>query len=680
VLLQVFIYASVDASQIEITAKEIHATETSVVAKNGVVVYYNNTIIKSESAVYNKIKKLLILDGKIEIIGYDGSKENVHHMEIYTQTQEVHFNELFLVSKNDIWFYSEDGEKKQGIYSLGESVLSSCEIENPLWKMMFSKSQFDSVNQYMKVYNAKVYLGDMPVFYFPYLAFSTNKQRTSGFLFPVLGYSSLEGILYEQPIFWALSKNMDIEFNPQIRTKRSVGIYSTFRFLDSPYSSGKLRLGYFKDKTSYVQNQNLKNNTHYGLEFNYQSSKIISDYLPQGFEDGIYINSTFLNDIDYLNLQKNHLSHFGLTPLQESRLNYFAQNNEYYGGVNVKYFIDTRQNVNQNKTLQILPSLEFHKYLDHFLVKNFTYSVDFKMNNFDRKQGTTMRQAEMQIPLELTASYFDNYLNISVGDTLYYSKFFFGNGLFTYDKFEYYSTIHQVKLFSDLEKQYNTFIHIIQPSVQYIKPGIESQKPTNFSSLDTTQKELFTVGLPEEKYIFRLSQYFYDKNIDLKFYQRMSQLYYPRRIHKLGDLSNEMQYNEKNWMIYSNIIYSYTYRKIKESSTRVDFYDDGYHVSLGHTYTAILPNNSLSIGSNDIDVGFTYQYSKHLSFQGDFAYGLNKSSGKQWRFGSMYHQDCWSISTSVRQDITPRPTGFTTDTTFYVQLNFIPFGGIGTQK
>ncbi len=36
------------------------------------------------------------------------------------------------------------------------------------------------------------------------------------------------------------------------------------------------------------------------------------------------------------------------------------------------------------------------------------------------------------------------------------------------------------------------------------------------------------------------------------------------------------------------------------------------------------------------------------------------------------------LAASVRQDITPRPTGFTTDNTFYVQLNFIPFGGVGT--
>jgi hypothetical protein len=59
---------------------------------------------------------------------------------------------------------------------------------------------------------------------------------------------------------------------------------------------------------------------------------------------------------------------------------------------------------------------------------------------------------------------------------------------------------------------------------------------------------------------------------------------------------------------------------------------------------------------------------------------VDDSSNNQWRFGGSYHRDCWSVDAAIRQQITPRPTGFTTDNSFYVQLNFIPFGGIGTGK
>jgi LPS-assembly protein len=678
--------AAADKSKIEITAKHIDAKKNVVTATDNVVVYYEDSVIKASSAHFDKTTKVLVLDGKIEMLGYEGSKVHTNHIEIHTDTKEVTFDELFLVSESDVWMFSKDAHKQDTNYTLGASLLSSCDISNPLWKMAFSRSLYDSDANYMKIYDAKVYLWDTPVFYTPYLAFSTNKERSSGLLFPAFGYSSNEGFLYEQPIFWAISPNMDLEFNPQIRTSRSIGFYSTFRFVDSKHSSGELRVGYFKDKTSYVENNLLPDDSHYGIEFNYESSKVFSDTLPEGFTDGLYINTTYLNDIDYLNLQKSHLEHFGLVPLQESRINYFAYNNDYYTGLNAKYFIDTREESN-DETLQILPSVQLHKYLNHFIWDNLTYSADLHVNNLHRQKGTTLRQVEFKVPLEFTTSFFDDFLNVSLGEEIYYSKFFFGNGDYAYDDLEYYSNIHKVRLFTDLTKKYDSFVHVLQPSLEYIKPGNEKQSPVDFSYLDENQTKLFTVGLPEEHYKFSLSQYFYDETMELKFFQRLTQKYYLNnslyREYKLADISNELQYNWNKWNVYNNMSYSHEYGKIRESSSRIELRQTEYHFSVGHTYKQILPDEEIFFDNydstaNDINFIFEYTLNKKFTVNGGFTYGLDDASENQWRFGGSYHRDCWSLAASVREEITPRPIGFTTDTSFYVQLNFIPFGGVGS--
>ena len=665
-----------EATKIEVTTNTLVTTKDSVEASGGVVVYYDRSVIKATSATYSKKTKLLILDGSIDMIGYQGTKEHAEHMEIHTNTKEVHFKKMFFSSENDVWLFTDKAHQLDGNYTFGRSVLSSCELDNPLWRLEFEHSLYDSQEKYMKLYHAKAYFLDIPFFYTPYLAFSTNTSRTSGVLFPGFGYSPLEGFLYEQPIFWAISQSMDIEFNPQIRTSRSVGLYSTFRFVDSAYSSGKLRIGYFKDKKEYTRENNLPNRSHYGIEFNYESSRVLGKNLPENFTDGLYINTTFLNDIDYLNLQENHLKHFGITPLQESRLNYFTYTDAYYFGLNAKYFIDTRPNVNQEKTLQILPSMQAHKYLDHLLWDNLTYSVDMKINNFHREKGATLRQAELRLPLEYTTSFFDDMLNVSLGEEFFYSKFFFNNGTFTYDAFKYYSNIHKIKFFTDLTKKYNDFIHVLQPSISYVKPGSETQTPVNFHLLKDEQKELFAVGLPEEQYDISLSQYFYDFDMKLKFYQRFSQKYYRNRKHKLTDMSNEMQYNFKEWSFYNNSVYSHEFHKLRESSTQLRLNKENYAVSVGHTYKEILPDLPQSSKANDIDFSFNYTYNDRLGFNGGMTYNIDEASSKQWRFGSSYHQDCWSIDAFVRQDITPRPTGFTTDPAYYVQFQFIPFGGV----
>ena len=673
------LHAAEEKNKIEVTAKHLDTTETTVKATDGVVVYYQDSVIKASSAFYDKKTKLLVLDGNVEMIGYMGTKEHIKHLEIQTESKEVTFEELFFVSENDVWLFSDTAERHEGNYTFGRSMLSSCDVNDPIWKMVFSHSLYDSEEKYMKVYDAKVYFWDVPIVYTPYLAFSTHKERSSGLLFPLLGYSADEGFIYEQPIFWAISPSMDMEFNPQIRTNRSIGLYATLRFVDSDHSSGTLRAGYFKDKESYVEENNLPNSSHYGLEFNYESSKIFSDKLPSGFTDGLYINTTFLNDIDYLNLQKTKLEHFGLVPLQESRLNYFLYNNDYYAGVNAKYFIDTRK-VDNDDTLQILPSAQLHKYLDHFLWDNLTYSVDFQVKNFDRKEGTTLKQAEMKIPLEFTTSFFDDFLNVSLAEDLYYSKFFFGNESYMYDEFEYYSSIHKVILFTDLTKNYDDFIHVLQPSLRYVRPGNESESPVNFDNLTEDQKELFSVGLPEEHYELSLSHYFYDKNMKLKFYQRFSQRYYTDRKYKYSDISNEMQYNWEKWQFYNDLVYALEFNKVRSSSSRISLREKEYYFTLGHTYKQVLVDQPNILPANDVSLYFGYTYNERINFNGGLTYNIDESSSKQWRFGGSYKQDCWSMAASVRQDITPRPTGYTTDNSFYVQFNFIPFGGIGTES
>jgi LPS-assembly protein len=649
-----------------------------VYATNGVVVYYQDSIIKAKSASYNKEKKILILDGRVEMVGYKGTKEHTDHLEIDTQTQEVNFEKLFFVTQNDIWLFSDKAHRNEGNYTLGNTILSSCEVKNPLWKMVFSYSQYDSIEKYMKVYNAKVYFWDIPIFYSPYLAFSTNNKRSSGLLFPLLGYTEKEGFVYEQPIFWAISESMDMEFNPQIRTNRSIGLYNTFRFVDSDHSSGKLRVGYFRDSKAYQTQENTSDRNHYGLEFLYDSSIVFQKYLPKDFTDGLYINSTFLSDIDYLNLQKTHLKHFGLVPLQESKLNYFLYNNDYYTGINAKYFIDTRKE-NNNDTLQILPSIQLHKYLNHLILDNLTYSVDMHINNFYRNQGTTMRQMELKVPLEFTTSFYDDFLNISIEEELYYSKFFFGNGNYFYDDFQYYSNIHKIRFFTDLTKKYNNFIHVLQPSIQYIKPGNEHEDPVGFDSLSPEQKELFAVGLPEEQYQIGINHYFYNKEMKLKFFQRLYQTYYPNREYKWADLKNEMQYKWKRWQLYNNLSYSYEFGKLRESSTRLSLYEHDYFFSLGHTYKKKLPDDVSSfVPANDILFNFRYTVNERVELNGGLTYNLDKTASTQWRLGGKYKQDCWNVEASIRQDITPRPTGSTKENNFYIQFNFVPFGGVGT--
>ncbi|BAF72836.1 LPS-assembly protein LptD [Sulfurovum sp. NBC37-1] len=665
-------------NKIEITAKHLNSTKTTVMATDGTVVYYQGSVIRSDRALYNKETYLLVLDGNIEMIGYQGTKEHMAHLEIHTDTKEVTFEELFFISKNDVWLFTQKANKKEGNYTFGQTVLSSCEVTDPTWKMVASRAVYDSEDKYMKAYDAKMYFKDVPILYTPYMAFSTDRQRKSGLLFPFVGYRESEGFIYEQPIYWAISDSMDLELNPQVRTERSLGMYGTFRFVDTDHSSGQMRVGYFQDSEAYQQRKNTKEREHYGAEIKYDSTRLISGLLPGGFKDELYLNAIYLNDVEYLNLQQSGFGDFGQVPIQESRLNYFLANDDYYFGLNAKYFIDTRLE-NNDKTIQQLPAIQLHKYLDSLIWNNLTYSVDFQLKNFDRIEGSTMKQAEMRVPFEFTTAFLDDFVNLSLGETFYYNKSFFGNDNYSYNDFQFYSNYHNAKIFSDLTKKYDSFVHVLQPSIEYLLPGSESQKPVDFETLDPRQKELFVVTPKEEYYALALSQYFYDNDMKLKFYQRISQRYYAARPYKYADLSNEMQYNWGKWQFYSDITYAWEFNEIRESSTRVSLNESSYNFSLSHTFKQQLSDTLIDVSANDINLNFGYRWSDHLRLNGGLTYNIDTSESKQWLFGGQYKQDCWGVSAALRQDITPRPEGeATTENSFYIQFDFTPFVSIGS--
>ncbi|MEA3491878.1 MAG: LPS-assembly protein LptD [Campylobacterota bacterium] len=692
-IITVVLFGWVNAGEkIEIMAEDLSATDSIIIAKGNVVVHYDDSVIQSSMAHYDRKKHILTLSGdNIELMGYKGSKIKSRELQINTKSKKVTFKNLFLTDDNDIWVFADSATKEDDNITFGPSIMSSCDVKSRDWALYADSSKYDGEAHYMRMKDVKVEFWDVPLFYTPYLAFSTHKERSSGILFPSFGYTSNTGLVYEQPLYWAPSRSWDVELRPQIRTKAGEGIYGTVRFADSPYSAGAIRVGYFRDREKYVEEHNVKNRTHYGFEMLYDSSKVLDRFISAGDDvvDGLYINATLLNDIDYIYLQKKPMSHFGAVPLQESRFNYFVHNDDYSAGLYAKYFIDTRL-LDNNTTMQILPTLQLHKYLKPIILDKLTYSMDLTMNNYTRKEGTTLRVAEFYAPIEFTHSFFDDFLSLSLKEDLYYNQLMYGNGDYTNDDYQYYNNVSRVKLFSDLTKKYSSFAHVIQPSLTYSLPGNGVESPVEFEKLEEDQKRLFAPGVEEENLALKFSQYLYNDEGELTFYERLTQFYHPdREFDKFGDLGHEIQYNIAEWKLYNSLIYSYEFKKLKEMSSAIRWEGEGYRLSLTHSYQRLYSYSESDEvieekKHNDVNLNVVYQITNRVGLAGGFIYNIDDEFHSQWRFGMNYNKDCWNVSLGFRQDV--RPTATThgansiLDNSFSFQLNFVPFGGVGVSS
>ncbi len=88
-------------------------------------------------------------------------------------------------------------------------------------------------------------MGGLPMMYTPYLLFPVKRQ--SGLLIPVVGYSSSDGFLLKNTVFWAISDYRDMTFTSDYRDRTGHGTGIEYRYVNSRDSAGKAYYNYFNN-------------------------------------------------------------------------------------------------------------------------------------------------------------------------------------------------------------------------------------------------------------------------------------------------------------------------------------------------------------------------------------------------------------------------------------------------
>jgi len=663
--------------QIEVFAQEVSATKTFLKASGDVLILYNGDLLQSNSATYDKESSLLILKGNVELLGKEKNRASSDELVINTQSQSVQFKKLLITTQQDLWIEANKATKKENHYKIFDSKLSSCNKSDPDWTIEFAEAHFRKDKEFISLKDARVRFFDTTIFYFPYLAFPTINKRTSGIIFPQFQLSDADGIVYEQPYFYAPVENFDIEFNPQIRTSRGYGGHATMRYVDSNHSSGLFRTGYFNNFKSYAEDNNL-HHEHYGFELQYSSTDILpqSDFFND-FDSGLYLNSIYLTDLEYLNLQKDSASSLINSNLIESRFNAFVYDEDRYLGLYSKFYIDTSKKSNV-ETLQELPTVHYHNYLKQLLTDKIFYSFDAKLHNYTRAKGSRAYQTEFDLPITYYDSFFNGYLDFSLSENLYLSDVFFSNLGYQSESYRYYRNFHTMELSSDLIKVSGENSHTLHPFIKYTRPSLENEEPEIYNSLNENQKELFVTQTQKEKVSFGLSQYYYNKKLDMTLSHQLAWIEYPKEELSQGDINNEFSYKGESIQLYSNLFYSLNRDKIHSLTTSLSYNQSNYDIMLTHFY-----NNDFIVKdeiTSFISTSFVHNYNEHNQWFFTYGYDLEQSFNHQWNLGFTHRQKCWGAKVSFGQERIPNVEKSFTNNMVYFELTLNPFGGIAKNQ
>jgi len=123
----------------------------------------------------------------------------------------------------------------QGKYRVLGASYTSCDVGNDDWFVRAKELEIDKERQIGTARDASVVFLGAPILYSPYLNFSLDRQRKSGFLSPTFGNTGNSGYEVSLPYYWNIAPNRDATITPRVMSKRGEMLNTEFRYLDSRY-------------------------------------------------------------------------------------------------------------------------------------------------------------------------------------------------------------------------------------------------------------------------------------------------------------------------------------------------------------------------------------------------------------------------------------------------------------
>ncbi|MDQ2994547.1 MAG: LPS assembly protein LptD, partial [Pseudomonadota bacterium] len=138
------------------------------------------------------------------------------------------------------WGTAQYIQQQHKIITIDRATYTTCPLcETPLWQLKAQQLAIDQNQGKAVGHDVTFEVANVPIFYTPYISYSIDRQRKSGFLLPLLAYNHHDGATIMQPYYLNLAPNYDATLMPIEYQLRGFAMNGEFRFL-TQHSFGKL--------------------------------------------------------------------------------------------------------------------------------------------------------------------------------------------------------------------------------------------------------------------------------------------------------------------------------------------------------------------------------------------------------------------------------------------------------
>ena len=185
---------------------------------------------------------------------------------------------------------------------LQDVTYSGCDCDEPAWYIKAPQVDIDFDENEGVARNGVLYFKDVPILGSHYLTFPVKKERKSGFLLPTYGTSSRSGFELSVPYYFNLAPNYDLTLTPRYYSKRGAQLGGDFRYLGSSYM-GQLRGTYLGRDDLTRESRWLLNAQHRqilggGVYFDWDYNRVSDDNYYRDFTTNLGLNEASRVNLD----------------------------------------------------------------------------------------------------------------------------------------------------------------------------------------------------------------------------------------------------------------------------------------------------------------------------------------------------------------------------------------------
>ncbi len=217
-----------------------------VLAEGSVEGYYRNYHIRADYIRYNPETKELYAEGNVYIRSLDGKLEVKGSFAWLNLDSDVGY---FLNADGRFErFYFKAGrvDKEEQTYRVKEGEITTCPPERRELRLCLSRAVI--TKEYVFSYNNSLRLFNVPLAYLPLAVYPVGERR-SGLLPPLIGSNTYNSFIYQQPIYWAVSKDKDMTLSLDYRTSQAKGVSLEYRQAIRKPNDLKLNLSFYDEPT-----------------------------------------------------------------------------------------------------------------------------------------------------------------------------------------------------------------------------------------------------------------------------------------------------------------------------------------------------------------------------------------------------------------------------------------------